>query len=215
MMKVLVTGHRGFVGTHLCNALRDRGDEVIGFDIKDGNDIRRCPLPDDTDKVYHLAAQTNAQSDESYADANTNIMGSLRVFAKYREKCVFASSSMVKYPYTPYAISKKACEDYARFYRVGIVRFCNLYGDGGHCAIDKFRTAERITINGSGQQLRTYAHVDKAVEMLLQADGGGPRCQWILDGKDYTVLEIASWFSGKPVDWLEQPKLDIMKAPQV
>jgi nucleoside-diphosphate-sugar epimerase len=213
MMKTVVTGACGFVGKHLCRALLARGDEVIGIDLKDGNDVLACLLPD-ADKVYHLAAQTDAQSERAYYDAQVNILGSLRVFEQYREKCVFASSSMVKYPYTPYAISKKACEDYARFYRVGIVRFCNLYGEGGHCVIDKFRTAERITINGSGQQLRTYAHVDKAVEMLLQADGGFG-CEWILDGKDYTVLEIASWFSGKPIDWQEQPKLDMMKAPQI
>jgi UDP-glucose 4-epimerase len=214
-MQVLVTGHRGFVGTHLCRALEKRGDEIVGIDLKEGNDILDCPLPD-VDKVYHLAAQTNAQSDDAIMDAKINVMGSLRIFERYRDKCVFASSSMVKYPHTPYAISKKACEDYARFYRVGVVRFCNLYGDGGHCVIDKFRTADTITIYGKGNQLRTYAHVDKAVEMLLEAEGGG----WgagenILEGKDYTVLEVASWFSGKPVEWREQSRLDIMKAPQV
>lgn len=214
-MKILVTGHLGFVGTHLCKALRERGDEVIGMDLKEGDSVLEAYLPD-VDKAYHLAAQTNAQSENAYDDARTNILGSIRIFEHYREKCVFASSSMVKYPHTPYAISKKACEDYARFYRVGVVRFCNLYGDGGHCVIDKFRAAERLTIYGNGNQLRTYAHVDKAIELLLKAEGGG----WgggadVMDGKDYTVLEIASWFSGKPVDWLEQPRLDIMRAPQV
>ncbi len=214
-MKVLVTGSRGFVGRHLVKALVDRGDEVFEIDIKLGLDVLDCHLPD-VDKVYHLAAQTNAQSEEAFNDATVNIMGSIRIFEQYREKCVFASSSMVKYPHTPYAISKKACEDYARFFRVGVVRFCNLYGDGGHCVIDKFRTAERITIYGEGNQLRTYAPVDKAVEILLKAEGGG----WgagadVMDGKDYTVLEIASWFSGKPVDWQEQPRLDLIRAPQV
>ncbi len=212
-MKVLVTGSRGFVGKHLVKALIERGDEVFEIDLKIDLDITDCYLPD-VDKVYHLAAQTNAQSEDAFNDAEINILGSLRIFERYREKCVFASTSMVNYPYSPYAISKKACEDYARFYRVGVVRFCNLYGEGGHCAIDKFRNAERITIYGKGNQLRTYAPVEKAVEALLDAGGGWGGIVNVLGGKEYTVLEIASWFSGKPVDWLEQSKLDIMRAPQ-
>lgn len=31
-MKILVTGAAGFIGFHLCNALLDRGDEIVGFD---------------------------------------------------------------------------------------------------------------------------------------------------------------------------------------
>ena len=31
-MKVLVTGAAGFIGFHTCNALLDRGDQVVGFD---------------------------------------------------------------------------------------------------------------------------------------------------------------------------------------
>lgn len=210
-MKVLVTGHLGFVGTHLCRALRERGDEVVGIDLKEGNDIVNCDLPN-VDKVYHLAAQTNAQSLDAFTDALVNIAGSIRIFQRYGKHVVFASTSMVNYPYSPYAISKKTCEDYARFFGVGIVRFCNLYGEGGHCVIDKFRASERITVYGEGDQLRTYAPVEEAIDALL-------RCQWgghvdVLPGKDYTVLEIASWFSGKPVDWLEPRELDIRDAVQ-
>lgn len=32
-MKVLVTGTAGFIGYHLCKALLERGDEVLGVDI--------------------------------------------------------------------------------------------------------------------------------------------------------------------------------------
>jgi nucleoside-diphosphate-sugar epimerase len=208
-MKVLVTGHLGFVGTHLCKALLDRGDDVIGMDFKAGGDILFDELPD-ADRVFHLAAQTDAQSEDAITDAMDNIIGSIRIFERYRDKCVFASSSMVHYPHSPYAISKKACEDYARYYGVRVVRFCNLYGVGGHCVIDKFREAERLTIYGGGQQLRTYAPVEDAVKLLLRARSSLE----ILKGKDYTVLEISSWFPGKPVDYKPQSKLDLMRAVQ-
>ena len=34
-MKVLVTGAAGFIGSHIVDALRDRGDTVIGIDSLD------------------------------------------------------------------------------------------------------------------------------------------------------------------------------------
>jgi UDP-glucose 4-epimerase len=38
-MRVLVTGSAGFIGTHLCAALRARGDEVVGCDAREGCDL--------------------------------------------------------------------------------------------------------------------------------------------------------------------------------
>lgn len=32
-MKVLVTGHAGFIGFHTAKALLERGDDVVGFDV--------------------------------------------------------------------------------------------------------------------------------------------------------------------------------------
>ena len=32
-MKILVTGHAGFIGFHLAKKLLERGDDVVGFDV--------------------------------------------------------------------------------------------------------------------------------------------------------------------------------------
>ena len=32
-MKILVTGHAGFIGFHLAKKLMERGDDVVGFDV--------------------------------------------------------------------------------------------------------------------------------------------------------------------------------------
>ena len=32
-MKILVTGHAGFIGFHLAKRLLERGDDVVGFDL--------------------------------------------------------------------------------------------------------------------------------------------------------------------------------------
>jgi nucleoside-diphosphate-sugar epimerase len=210
-MRALVTGHLGFVGTHLCRELVKRGCKVIGIDLKNGADIVSCDLPD-AEKVFHLAGQTDAQCEDVGKDAAVNIAGSIRVFERYRDKAVFASSSMVMYPVAPYAISKGAAEDYARYYGAAVVRFCNLYGEGGHSVIDRFREADALTVYGTGEQLRTYEHVDVAVQALINARPGKTT---ILPGDDYTVNEIAAMFPGKPVSRGTGRHLDLIDARQI
>lgn len=209
-MRVLVTGHRGFVGTHLRRALAGSGAEVLGIDLKEDQDILSANLPE-VDRVYHLAAQTDAQAMDAGADASVNIMGSLRIFERYRGKVVFASSSMVNYPITPYAISKRAGEDYARFYGCAVVRFCNLYGEGGHSVADKFREASVLNVYGTGQQLRTYAPVSAAVAAMLSVKPGELH---VLQGQDLTVNDVAAMFPRKPVNRLPAKPLDLIHAPQ-
>ena len=55
-MKILVTGHRGFVGRHMMLALHRH--EIVGIDLVEGNDCRDFFRVDDTrfDLVIHLAA---------------------------------------------------------------------------------------------------------------------------------------------------------------
>jgi nucleoside-diphosphate-sugar epimerase len=57
-MKVLITGHQGFVGRHFQKLLESEGHEVIGWDIKSGVDCRDMFKKDKTvyDVVIHLAA---------------------------------------------------------------------------------------------------------------------------------------------------------------
>lgn len=190
-MKVLVTGHLGFVGSHLCKALHRRGHSVIGVDLKDGHDVNTCVLPRHVDRVFHLAAQVDASNPNTRLDAYSNIFGTLRILKYYGDKVVFASSSMVNYPVTPYAISKRAAEDYARMHGAAVVRFCNLYGEGGHSVIDKFRDTPKegtLTVFGDGHQIRTYAPVEAAVKALLEV---APGELTLLPGQNKTVNEIA------------------------
>ena len=54
-MKILLTGHKGFIGTTLFKKLQSNlSYKVIGLDIKDGNDLLTCDLPK-VDVVIHLA----------------------------------------------------------------------------------------------------------------------------------------------------------------
>ena len=46
-MRVLLTGHKGFIGTKLKQRLEKLQFKVIGIDKQDGNDLIDCDLPND------------------------------------------------------------------------------------------------------------------------------------------------------------------------
>lgn len=58
MKRILVTGHAGFIGTHLLKRLPERGfNSVQGIDIVEGNDARDFFRTNNTryDEIWHLA----------------------------------------------------------------------------------------------------------------------------------------------------------------
>jgi nucleoside-diphosphate-sugar epimerase len=58
-MRVLITGHRGFVGRHLAAAFQQRGDLVYGVDLTEGDDALdffRDPWEHGFDLALHCAA---------------------------------------------------------------------------------------------------------------------------------------------------------------
>ena len=213
-MKILVTGHRGFIGSHLYKEAQRRGHDVVGLDRKTGQSLLKCDLPNDVKKVYHLAANANAQSSDISAIIEDNIASSARLFAHYGPKLVFASSAAVNYPYTPYAISKRTCEDLARIYGCAIVRLPNVYGEGGHSCWDKFREGSEFVFYGSGEQLRSYVAVEYAVNALLDAQPGD---ECLVQGEDLTVVQVSGKFhaDGKLVVHEKARAFDIMDGRQI
>ena len=118
-MRWVVTGAAGFIGSHLSEALVQRGDEVVGVDSftdyydpveKEENareiDVLRIDLADDSldldgvDGVFHLAGQPGVRS---FGEAfplylRRNVLATQRVFQSAAEagvRVVFASSSSV------------------------------------------------------------------------------------------------------------------------
>lgn len=85
-MRVLVTGNRGFVGAFLERSLTAHGIEVVGYDLKDGLDIRDYRRlkeeARDCEAIVHLAAVDN---DNAADIADTNIVGMANVLDVFRE----------------------------------------------------------------------------------------------------------------------------------
>lgn len=113
MVKILVTGGKGFIGTNLTAELRSRGHEVVTCDIvhaEDQNHIRadvssywqleKIFEKHSFDYVYHLAAEYGRWNGEDYYENlwRTNCIGTkniLRLQEKYRFRHIFFSSCEV------------------------------------------------------------------------------------------------------------------------
>jgi nucleoside-diphosphate-sugar epimerase len=115
-LRVLLTGNRGFIGSHLQQSLESKNIEVYGIDLKDNKDLIDCYLPpeEDFDAVIHLAGiggvRESIENPTKYF--RNNIETTRRLFAEYKNThIVMASSSTAYEPYlNPYAASKFLCE---------------------------------------------------------------------------------------------------------
>lgn len=207
-MKIVVSGHEGFIGGYLLHELKK--NEVIGLDIKSGNDILECYLPP-ADVVIHLAAEPGvvASVADPYSNARTNILGTIRLLRRYKDaKFIFASSggTIQETIESPYGLSKKTCEEYIKLLHDNyvILRFPNVYGKGSRSVIDKFLNDD-ITIYGDGSAKRTYGYVKDvvgAIVMSLEWDKGLYK---LGSDQNYSVLEIAKAI-GTPITYAPRRK---------
>lgn len=182
--EIMITGHKGFIGSHIYEAVGG-----AGIDLKDGNDIRTCEFPDDK-IIFHCAAQASIpKSFENLEESNShNVTGTLRILEHARKtgaSVVFSSSSSVYEPVSPYAIQKKQCEEWMKFYwtlgvKSVVLRYFNVYGERQEIAndgyalvlsifLDQHKKNKPFTIVGSGEQRRDFVYVKDVVNANLKA----------------------------------------------
>ena len=195
-MKVLVTGHKGYIGSRLYKDLKRLGYDVSGIDLKDGKDILYC-LPDESfDYVFHLAAMPKVSfcmANPAYTmRQNVFVTSTLLEWAKDHDvkRVIFSSSAAVYgnvdgFPSSPYGLhklmSEMECRLFSELYGLDTVclRYFNVYSEdqpfGGSYStaisawMQMIREGKPLRIDGDGEQTRDFIHVDDIVLANIHA----------------------------------------------
>ena len=187
---ILVTGHRGYIGSRLYNKLQTQGYEVIGVDLKEGTDILHTLPETGVTTVFHLAAFPSVAysvENPSYTLMH-NVLGTSRLLEwskKHKVKRFVFSSSAAVYGNngklgSPYALhklmSEKECKLYSDLYEMDTVclRYFNVYSEdqeyGGPYStvfaawMEALRNQTSPTLEGDGSQTRDFIYVDDIVD---------------------------------------------------
>ena len=178
--KVLVTGHKGFIGSYVYrDFVETHGNWVTGLDRPD--DIANFD-GGDYDVVIHLAAFANIR--DSLKDPESfytnNVVKTKKLFDWCREtntRLLYASSSAVDGNYwdNPYAMTKWINEQMAPPNSVGM-RFTTVYGPNSRKDM-LYRMLEDRTATYLTNHKRDWIHVKdvaRAIRYLAASDLTGP-----------------------------------------
>ena len=195
-MKALVTGHLGFIGSHVYEYLLLHGHEVDGYDIP--YDLGDFKTNKKYDVVIHLAA--NAAIREAIENPDlfweNNVVKSKPIFDYCRDnnvRCLYASSASVyEWWINAYAISKKVNEIQAPPNSVGM-RFFNVWAEKVSRSDMLYRMLEEKTATYLTRHRRDWIHVNDvvtAIATLITSSYNG-----VLDvgtGNPVSVIDLAT-----------------------
>jgi len=130
MSKILITGHRGWIGRNFTKILDDQSIEWVGIDRLEGEDLLEDITPfykkiKDIDIVVHLAATARIPpswiSSDHYRNNNVGVTDQIaRICAENKKHLIFASSSSIygngEGPLNPYSWTKLASEQSIQMY---------------------------------------------------------------------------------------------------
>jgi len=198
MEKILITGHKGFIGQHVfADWQQTHNHLLVGIDFPydignfDGGDY---------DLVIHLAAyadiRDSQENPEKYYD--NNVIKTKKIFDWCREtntRLLYASSSAVEERYwtNPYAMTKWINEIMAPPNSVGM-RFTTVYGPGGrgNMMYDLLKNKKAKYVTNHKRDWIHIKDVCRAIRYLASSDVTGPVT--IGTGKSVAVKDLAKAF---------------------
>lgn len=223
-MNVLVTGGRGFIGSHLVRELKKQNHNVKSFDLTDGQDITSAKEVDEAvegnDFVFHLAGMlgTHELVGNTKMAVDVNIGGTVNVLDACRKHGVkLIEISKPNVWLNTYSITKEASEMFTEMYRhefklkAAVVKWFNVYGPGQKLFEEVgYRKAvptwivnglkgDPLEVYGSGHQTMDLVHTDDTVSSVIAIMNNFDKCEGhtFEVGKDeYEANEVAAMIKG-------------------
>jgi len=222
MKRVLITGHKGYIGQHLWKMITETRPDIRLH----GLDYRADPLDECVDvrnifkvgydfhTIVHLAALVrvgeSVNKPTEYYDVNVN--GTTNILQKIpHHNFIFASTGAATNPDSPYGFSKRIAEDIVKekAYDYTIFRFYNVTGTDGFQATNpdglfynlQNNTTGTYNIYGNdyntkdGTCVREYVHVNDICRAIIKAiDEPSNNIENLAYGDTRTVKEIVEIF---------------------
>ena len=197
-MKILVTGHEGFIGSHVSEHLKSLGYEVEGLSFPDDiENFKGNFKGGNYGLIIHLAAFANIRGSLDNPDVfwENNVEKSKPLFEWCRQtntRILYASSSAVhEWWINPYAITKKVNEIQAPPNSVGM-RFFNVWAEKDSRSDMLYRMLQDKTATYLTRHRRDWIHVHDIARAIcfLMPD----KFRGVLDvgtGENVSVLELA------------------------
>ena len=223
MKKVLITGHKGYIGQHLWQMIsHTRKDiELYGMDTAEiptnpfYGDIRSDLTNQKFHTIIHLAALVRVGESVKYPTRyyDTNVNGTAHILNHFNHhNFIFASTGAAEKPESPYGLSKRMAEDIVRenSYDYTTFRFYNVIGTDGFAPtnpdglMSNLMAAvrhKRFDLYGTdyntldGSCIREYIHVNDICKSIIKAIYKPSNAiENLAYGEPKSVLEIINIF---------------------
>ena len=203
-MNILLTGHKGFIGSNLLVFLQSQGHQVSTLDKSLGFDILNCDFPHNIELVIHLAGLSGVRDSLTRPTEywKTNVIGTQRLFEFYRDKrIVYASSSTAHEPWkNPYAMSKYGMEQLQHKDSLGL-RFTTVYGvDARENMLIPLILKNKVHYLNVNH-IRDFIHVDDVVSAI----------NTVMNTNLRGVVDVGTGVGHKLVDIADYFKFDYLK----
>jgi len=189
VMKILVTGAKGFIGKNLIAELKNRNlTEIFEYDL-DTDPSKLDSYCRDAGFVFHLAGVNRPKNQDEFLKGNFGFTSELlNTLKKHNNKCpVMVSSSIQATLDNPYGKSKKAAEDLIFDYsretgaKAFVYRFPNVFGKwcrpNYNSAVATFchNIAHGLPIQvNNPNTVLNLIYIDDVVDELINALNGKP-----------------------------------------
>jgi nucleoside-diphosphate-sugar epimerase len=218
MMKILLTGATGFIGSHIEKALQLKGLEVIPISRSHGYDANKMLLAeewlsvlDDVDCVINAMGIIRETGRQSFGRIHT--LAAVALFEACEQlsiKRVIQISALGadEQASTPFLTSKKQADDYLRNRNCDwfVLRPSLVYGEGGASSamLRRLAALPLIPVIGKGEQMLQPVAIKDLVDTVMQC----------IDSHDSRqTLDVVGPVPISYLDWLQLMRQQLGKSP--